>query len=302
MGGTRVFSPEVSAQLKRIELTTRGLVESLYSGEYLSIFKGRGLEFSDVREYQPGDDVRSIDWNVTARRGRLFVKEFVEERQLNALAIVDVSASKGFGTGVSDNRTIAAEIAAIIALAATAHNDRAGLLLVSDEVEHFIAPDTGRRHALRLVLDVLAHRSSGTGTKLSSAFVYADHVLRQRSTIFVISDFVTSMASDPALEHAARKLAWDHDVVPVRITDPRSLELPNVGMIAIRDPESGARRVLQSSRRSVREDFRRKTAEQREEIDQLFRELGLDSLELDPTGDYLPDVIGYFRRRARVAR
>ncbi|MEM7416030.1 MAG: DUF58 domain-containing protein [Gemmatimonadota bacterium] len=299
MQGTRVFTPEVSAQLRRIELTTRGLVESLYSGEYHSIFKGRGLEFSDVREYQPGDDVRAIDWNVTARRGRLFVKEFVEERQLNALVIVDISASKAFGTGASDNRTIAAEIASIISLAATAHNDRAGLLLVSDDVEYFVAPDTGRRHALRLVLDLLAHRRAGRGTQLSSAFVYADRVLRQRSTIFVVSDFHTSVAADPGLEHAARKLAWDHDVVAIRIADPKAVELPNVGMIAVHDPETGARRVIQSSRRSERDRFRNAAIAARVAIDDLFRELGVDHVDLDPTTDYLPELIGHFRRRAR---
>lgn len=299
MQGTRVFTPEVSAQLRRIELTTRGLVESLYSGEYHSIFKGRGLEFSDVREYQPGDDVRAIDWNVTARRGRLFVKEFVEERQLNALVIVDISASKAFGTGASDNRTIAAEIASIISLAATAHNDRAGLLLVSDDVEYFVAPDTGRRHALRLVLDLLAHRRGGRGTQLSKAFVYADRVLRQRSTIFVVSDFHTSLTADPGLEHAARKLAWDHDVVAIRIADPKAVELPDVGMIAVHDPETGARRVIQSSRRSERDRFRDSALATRSAIDDLFRELGVDHVDLDPTTDYLPELIGHFRRRAR---
>lgn len=302
MQGHRVFTPEVSAQLRRIELTTRGLVESLYSGEYASIFKGRGLEFSDVREYQPGDDVRAIDWNVTARRGRLFVKEHVEERQLNALVVVDVSASKTFGTGAADNRAVAAEIAAIIALAATGHNDRAGLLLVSEEVEHYIAPDTGRRHALRLVLDLLAHRAEGQGTRLSTALGFADRVLRQRSTIFLVSDFVTSTTADPGLEHAARKLAWDHDLVPIRITDPRSLELPNVGLIAVRDPETGSRKVLQSGRRSVREAFRLRAEEQRGRIDDLFREIGVDPIELDPTGEYLPGLIAHFRRQARLQR
>ena len=163
-----VFSAEVSAQLKRIELTTARLVESLFSGEYHSIFKGRGLEFSDVREYQPGDDVRSIDWNVTARRGHLFVKEFVEERQLNALIVVDLSASKTFGTGAKQNSIIASEIAAILALAATTNNDRVGLLLVTDKVEYFIPPDTGRRHAMRLVLELLSHRPESRSTMLSA--------------------------------------------------------------------------------------------------------------------------------------
>jgi uncharacterized protein (DUF58 family) len=300
--GHHVFTPEVSAQLKRIELTTRGLVESLFSGEYHSIFKGRGLEFSDVREYQPGDDVRAIDWNVTARRGRMFIKEFVEERQLTALVIVDLSASEAFGTGAKDNATVAAEIAAILALAATASNDRAGLLLVTDRVEHFVAPDSGRRHALRLVLELLAFQPAGRGTRLSTALRFAERVLTQRTTIFVISDFLTGAEADPDLHRAARKLAWDHDVVPVRLWDPAASNLPNVGMLAVTDPETGSRRVVNTASRRVREAFRSRAERTRRGMDDLFRELGLDSIDLRTTEDYLPPLIGFFRRRARSVR
>ena len=177
MDGERVFSKEVTAWLRHIELRTRGLVESLFSGEYRSVFKGRGMEFSDVREYQPGDDVRAIDWNVTARRGHLFVKEHVEERELSVLLIVDCSASKDFGTGLKPNVVIASEIAGILALAATDNNDRVGLLIVTDRVELYIPPDSGRSHAMRLVLDLLSFRPSGKGTKLSCALEYASKVL-----------------------------------------------------------------------------------------------------------------------------
>lgn len=301
-GGHHVFSPEVTAQLRRIELTTRGLVESLFSGEYHSIFKGRGLEFSDVREYQPGDDVRSIDWNVTARRGRLFIKEFVEERQLNALVMVDLSASKAFGTGEKDNATIASEIAAILALAATTNNDRVGLLLVTDEIEHFVPPDTGRRHALRLVLELLAWQPKGRGTRLSTGLAFAERVLRQRTTVFLISDFLTGEGSDPDLARAARKLAWHHDLVPIRLTDTASSELPNVGMLAVSDPETGERTVLNTSSRRVRDEFRTRAISMREEIDQVFRDLNLDTIDLDTTADYLPPLIGFFRRRAATSR
>jgi uncharacterized protein (DUF58 family) len=297
-----VFTPEVSAQLKRIELTTRRLVESLFSGEYHSIFKGRGLEFSDVREYQPGDDIRSIDWNVTARRGRLFIKELVEERQLNALVMVDLSASKMFGTGHKPNALIASEIAAILALAATANNDRVGLLLVTDRVEHFVPPDTGRRHALRLVLELLAIRPEGRGTALSAGLRYAEKVLRQRTTVFLISDFLTGERADPHLAHAARKLAWDHDLVPIRLTDPAVAELPNVGLMAITDPETGDRRVVNSGSRRVREAHRENAATARRGIDDLFRDLKLDVVEIDTTQEYLPPLIGFFRRRATMLR
>jgi uncharacterized protein (DUF58 family) len=297
-----VFTPEITAQIKRIELTTRGLVESLFSGEYHSIFKGRGLEFSDVREYQPGDDVRSIDWNVTARRGRLFLKELVEERQLNALVLVDLSASKSSGTGAKRHAQIASEIAAILALAATANNDRVGLLLATEDVEYFVPPDTGRRHALRLVLELLAFQPSHRGTRLSRAFAFSEKVLRQRTTVFVISDFLTSEEVDPGLGHAARRLARDHDVVPIRLEDPGSLELPDVGRVAMIDPETGKRIVVNTSRARVRQAFRAQAEARRARIDAIFRDLRLDVVEVDPTADYLPPLVGFFRRRARVLR
>ena len=301
-GVRHVFSPEVTAQVDRIELATRGLVESLFSGEYHSIFKGRGLEFSDVREYQPGDDVRAIDWNVTARRGRLFIKEHVEERQLNALVVVDLSASKAFGTGAKANAEVAAELAAILALAATANNDRVGLLLVTDRVERFVPPDTGRRHALRLVLELLAFRPEGRETALSVGLGFAEKVLRQRTTVFLVSDFLTSTASDPELAHAARKLAWDHDLVAIRLDDPAASELPKVGMMAVTDPETGERRVVNTSSRRVRAVFSGKAEATRRSMDDLFADLRLDVVDIDTTRDYLPPLIGFFRRRARRLR
>lgn len=297
-----VFTPEVRAQLKRIELSTRGMVESLFSGEYHSIFKGRGLEFSDVREYQPGDDVRTIDWNVTARRGRLFIKEFVEERQLNALVMVDLSASKAFGTGAKDNAEIASELAAILSLAATANNDRVGLLCVTDRVERFIPPDTGRRHALRMVLELLALRPEGRGTRLSEGLGFAERVLRQRTTVFLISDFLTGTETDPALGHAARKLAWDHDLVPIRLTDPTAAELPKVGLLAMTDPESGERTVVNTSNGHVRAAFRERAEAARASIDRVFAELQLDVVEIDTREEYLPPLINFFRARARTTR
>jgi len=297
-----VFSAEVSAQLKRIELTTARLVESLFSGEYHSIFKGRGLEFSDVREYQPGDDVRSIDWNVTARRGHLFVKEFVEERQLNALIVVDLSASKTFGTGAKQNSIIASEIAAILALAATTNNDRVGLLLATDKVEYFIPPDTGRRHAMRLVLELLSHRPESRSTMLSAGLRYADRVLRQKTTVFLISDFLTGPEVDSELIRAARKLAWYHDLVPIRLIDPAAGSLPKVGMLALDDPETGHRRVLNTNKRKVRDSWKAHSQQVQERMSDLFRDLKLDVVDVDTRHDYLPPLIGFFRRRARMQR
>ena len=298
----RVFSREVAAQVRRIELRTRGLVESLFSGEYHSVFKGRGMEFSDVREYEPGDDVRAIDWNVTARRGRPFVKEHIEERELTALLVVDLSASKDFGTGAQANVVIASEIAAILALAATGNNDRVGLLLVTDRVELFVPPDSGRRHALRLVLELLSFRPSGRGTRLSSALEYAGRVLHQRTAVFLISDFLMDDDSDPAFARDARRFSREHDLVPIRLADPGTASLPDVGLLSLADPETGVRHVVNTSDERVRREYSERRASQRAAMGALFRQLRLDVIEVSSTEDYVPTLIGFFRRRERATR
>ena len=296
-----VFSKEIAAQVRRIELRTRGLVESIFSGEYHSVFKGRGLEFSDVREYQPGDDVRAIDWNVTARRGRMFVKEYVEERELTALLIVDLSASKDFGTGSRSNAAIVSEIAAILAFAAAGNSDRVALLLVTDRVELFVPPDSGRRHALRLVVELLTFHPEGRETKLSAALEYASRVLHRRAAIFLVSDFLMDATTDPNLTKAARRLGREHDVVPIRLTDPAGDDLPDVGLLAVVDPETGERRVIDTNRR-VRAAYRARKEAQRAEITALFRELRLDTIEVGTAEDYVPALIHFFRRRERASR
>jgi len=299
---SHVFSKETAAQVRRIELRTRGLVESLFSGEYHSVFKGRGLEFSDVREYHPGDDIRAIDWNVTARRGQLFLKEYAEERELTALLIVDLSASKEFGTGAKSNALVASEIAAILAFAATRNNDRVGLLLVTDRVELFVPPDSGRRHVLRLVLELLSFRPSGRGTRLSLALEYALRVLKRRSAVFLVSDFLLDNASDPEFVRAARHVAHDHDLVPIRLTDPGGVQLPPVGLLVLVDPETGQRHVVNTSSARVRAAYASGKAEQHAMLTAVFRELRVDILEVDTTRDPVPALIGFFRQRERHTR
>jgi uncharacterized protein (DUF58 family) len=299
---SHVFSKSISAQVRRIEIRTRGLVEALFSGEYHSVFKGRGLEFSDVREYQPGDDVRAIDWNVTARRGRPFVKEYVEERELTVLLIVDLSASKEFGTGEKSNAVIASEIAAVLALAAAGNNDRVGLLLVTDRVEKFIPPDSGRRHALRLVLEVLSYRPEGRGTQLSTALQYASSVLRRRSVVFLVSDFLTDAESDAALERSARRVAGEHDLVPIRLTDPAADALPDVGLLALVDPETGIRRLVNTKSRAAQALYQAARARQRDQITTLLRELRLDVVEVDTRQDFVLPLIHFFRGRERIGK
>ena len=300
MDGERVFSKEVTAWLRRIELRTRGLVESLFSGEYRSVFNGRGMEFSDVREYQPGDDVRAIDWNVTARRGRVFIKEHVEERELSVLLIVDCSASKDFGTGLKPNVVIASEVAGILALAATDNNDRVGLLIVTDSVELYIPPDSGRSHAMRLVLDLLSFRPSGRATNRSRALEYASKVLPQRTAVFQISDFLVGEKSDSSFMADARRFSREHDLIPIRVTDPGGATLPDVGLLALADPETGIRRVLNTSDEFVRQDYAESRLSQKTEIDGLFRQLQTDVVEVTSTEDYVLPLIRFFRRRERV--
>ena len=301
-GPSRVFSKEIAAQARRIELRTRGLVESLFSGEYHSVFKGRGLEFSDVREYQPGDDVRAIDWNVTARRGHPFVKEFVEERELTALLVVDLSASKEFGTGDKDNATIAIEIAAILALAAAGNNDRVGLVLITDQIELFVPPDSGRRHVLRLIMELLACRPNGKGTRLSLGLEYALRMLHHRAVIFLVSDFLTDSSIDPEFGHAARRLSRDHDLVPIRLTDMGEEMLPEIGLVALFDPETGQRHVVDTSSSGTREAYAEQKEAQRMLMTSFFRELRLDIIEVRTEDDYVPALINFFRRRERLPR
>lgn len=299
---SHVFSKEIAAQVRRIELRTRGLVESLFSGEYHSVFKGRGLEFSDVREYHPGDDIRSIDWNVTARRGQLFMKEYMEERELTALLIVDLSASKEFGTGAKSNALIASEIAAILAFAATRNNDRVGLLLVTDRVELFVPPDSGRRHVMRLVLELLSFRPTGRGTRLSKGLEFATRVLKRRSAVFLVSDFLVDDESDPEFARVARRVAHDHDLVPIRLTDPGGVELPNVGLLVLVDPETGQRHVVNTGSARVRAAYATGKMEQHGRLTALFRDLQVDVIEVDTTQDAVPALIAFFRQRERHIR
>lgn len=299
---SHVLSKDAAAQIRRIELRTRGLVQSLFSGEYRSAFKGRGIDFAGLREYQPGDDIRAIDWNVTARRGAPFLREYAEERQLSTLIIVDLSASKLFGTGQAGNRQIASEIAAVLALAAAANNDRVALLLVTDRVEAYVPPGSGRRHALRLVLKALSFRPERGGTRLSAALAWATRVLPIRSIVFLISDFLTDARADPDLPEAARRCSLEHDLVPIRLTDPGGATLPDIGMLAVVDPETGMRRLVDTGSARVRTRYAKAQSDQHEEMSTLLRELRLDVVDVDTTQDYIPRLVGFFHRRERMPR
>ena len=282
-------------QVRRLEITTRGLVEDLAAGDYASAFRGRGVEFEEVREYFPGDDVRTIDWNVTARLGNPHVKRFREERQLTLLLLVDISASGHFGSGTRTKRELAAELAAVLTLSATRHRDRIGALLYSDRVEWFTPPRSGRSQALAIMDRVLGHEPVGRGTDLVRALEYLDPLLRRRVVIGVISDFL-----DPDQWQALERLAPRHDAIAFRVTDPREALLPDIGLATLTDPETGRWRVVDLADRTVRAALQSGWTDLERRFEARCRTRGIDLVNLATDRPYAETLMGFFRRRARV--
>ncbi|HEX2204297.1 MAG TPA: DUF58 domain-containing protein [Longimicrobium sp.] len=292
--------PDVLGQVRRVELRTRGLVSSRFSGEYHSVFKGQGIEFVEVREYLPGDDVRAIDWNVSARTGETFVKKYVEERELTVLLAVDLSGSQRFGTRGRFKSDMVAEVAASLAMSAVRNNDRVGLLVFTDRVELFVPPRKGRRHVLRILRDLLSFRPAGVGTDLAVALEYAVRVLRSRSIVFLVSDF--QGAASRAFEKALAVAAHRHDLVPVVLADPAEAELPDAGLLQVRDPESGALVAVDSGSERVRERYAEAVREERAALKRSFRRLGLDEIALSTDQPTSTAILSFFRRRERRLR
>ena len=291
------ISPEILRQVKRIELRTRGLVNSRFVGEYHSVFKGQGMEFSEVREYQPGDEVRTVDWNVSARMRKLFVKRYVEEREITVLLIVDCSGSSRFGTGERDKQAMAAELAAVLALTATRNNDRVGLLLCSDRIEHIVPPRKGRRHALRLVRDVLAWPSTSRRTDLAVALDWAARVLNHRSIVFVISDFVT-----PPIERQLKLLSQRHDLVAVVLDDPGERLLPDLGVVRLVDAETQALVEIDTSAAAVRDRYGKALVAERGARQQLLRRLAIDEVLVRTERGYAEPLLRFFNTREARGR
>ncbi len=286
---------DLMRKVRRIEITTKQLVEQGVAGDYHSVFKGRGLEFAEVRPYQPGDDVRSIDWNVTARMGSPFVKQFVESRDLTVFLVVDVSGSLGFGSRAILKRELAAEIAALLAFAALRNHDRVGAALVSDRLERYLAPARSRNHALRLVRDVLSAPAGGR-TNLDTALPAVLRTLKQRAVLFLISDFVATPYA-AALKRASAR----HDVIAVEVRDPRDGELPPVGPVPVRDAETGAVGLVAGKHLAA--EFERRRAGERQDLVQLTNRLGIDRLEVRTDRPYLAPLVAFFaRRRRRLGR
>ena len=289
--------PEILRQVKLPELKTRGLVNSLFTGEYRSVFKGQGMEFAEVREYQPGDEVRSIDWNVTARMGKPFVKRYIEERELTVMLAVDLSGSERFGTRARFKSELASELAAVLAMSAIRNNDRVGAVLFSDRIEHVVPPRKGRRHALRLMRDLLVFEPVGRGTDLAGALEYTGKMLSHKAIIFVVSDF-----QSPDLEQPLKLLAQRHDVVAVTVDDPSEQQLPDIGQARFVDPETGATIDIDTSDGAVRARFAEAVAEEMSARRQLLRRLAIDEIPVHTDGGVVDPLIKFFRARETRSR
>ncbi len=285
---------EILKKIRVLEIKTRGLVEAAFAGDYHSVFKGRGMNFEDVREYQPGDEIRAIDWNVTARLGSPFVKKFTEERELTVMLIVDVSASGNFGSTSQSKRELAAEVACLIAFSAIRNNDKVGLLLFSDQLELFIAPKKGRSHTLRIIREILFFEPAGRGTDPAAALYHLNKIVTRRAVVFLISDF---QARDFSRELAVT--ARRHDLIAIRIQDERERALPNIGIITLEDAETGHQLEINTADREVRTRFTALAEAQDAELKKVLRRNRIDRIDLCTGDDYLPALRTFFKNRAR---
>ncbi len=285
---------EILKKIRRIELRTRRLVNSVFAGQYHSVFKGRGMNFEEVREYAPGDEIRSIDWNVTARMNAPYIKKFTEERELTVMLLVDVSASGMFGSIELSKRELAAEVASILAFSAINNNDKVGLILFTDEVELFIAPKKGRLHTLRLIREMLYFQPRGRRTDLAGALDYMNRVMARRSVVFLISDFM-----DNGFEKALTVTGRRHDVVAMPVSDPGEGALPDVGIVTLEDAETGEQIDINTSSRSVRSALRVADENRTNALEKLLRTRRIDVVPLSTGKDYLLALRSFFEQRER---
>ena len=285
---------EILKKIRALEIKTRGLVETAFAGDYHSVFKGRGMNFEDVREYQPGDEIRAIDWNVTARMGTAFVKKFTEERELTVMLIVDVSASGNFGSTSQSKRELAAEVACLLAFSAIRNNDKVGLLLFTDRVELFIPPKKGRSHTLRLIREILFFQPEGRGTEPALALDYLNKIVTRRSVIFFISDFQA-----PDFSRALAITGRRHDFIAVQIHDEREKVIPNIGIITLEDAETGEQVEVNTAERSTRTLFTDLAQREESELLRNLRRNNIDTIALRTGHDYLPALRSFFKQRER---
>jgi uncharacterized protein (DUF58 family) len=287
-----VETTELLKKVRKIEIRSRGLTRQIFAGEYHSAFRGRGMAFSEVREYQFGDDIRNIDWNVTARFGHPYVKIFEEERELTVMLLVDISRSGDFGTVASTKREMMTEIAAVLAYSVIANNDKVGLMLFSDRVEKYIPPKKGRAHMLRIIREMLSFEPEGQGTSLAEPLRYLTNVIRKRCTAFILSDFMA-----PPFVESLRIAAGKHDVVALRINDRREKEIPDLGFVKVTDPETGNERWIDTSSARIREEYAGSWKRHEYEILSAFRSCGVDVASISTGEDYIKPLISLFKHR-----
>lgn len=285
---------EILKKIRALEIKTRGLVETAFAGDYHSVFKGRGMNFEDVREYQPGDEIRSIDWNVTARLGTAFVKKFTEERELTVMLIVDVSASGNFGSTSQSKRELAAEVACLLAFSAIRNNDKVGLLLFTDRVELFIPPKKGRSHTLRIIREILFFEPQSRGTDPALALDYLNKIVTRRAVVFFISDFQA-----PDFSRALAVTARRHDSIAIHIEDEREKVFPNIGIITLEDAETGEQVEINTADRTTRKRFADLIERQHSELVRTLRRNNVDTIALQTGEDYLPALRSFFKQRER---
>lgn len=286
-------------RVRRIELLTRGMVKDMLGGQYHSRFKGQGIEFDDFREYQPGDDVRFIDWNVTARMSDPFVRKYVEERELTVMLCVDVSGSGDYGSQEDSKRERAAEVAAVFAFSAVQNQDKVGLTLFSEGVEHYLPARKGAPHAMRILRDILNNEPAQRGTNIKAALDLALERIAHRALIILLSDFITP---DNSWEKSLRAVAAKHDVVAAQILDPRETELPDAGRVCLEDPETGEQFLVNTSHPAVRAMYEERVAERQDALVHLLRRCGVERITVQTDEDYVPALKAYFRSRRRRKR
>jgi uncharacterized protein (DUF58 family) len=294
---SRLLPADVLKKVRQIEIRTNREVTDVLGGQYHSVFKGRGMEFEEVREYLPGDEVRSIDWNVTARFGHPFIKKFREERELTVMLVVDVSASGQFGSVRQTKNELAAELAAVLAFSAIRNNDKVGLIMFTDQIEKFVPPKKGRRHVLRVVREILAFQPQGRGTDLQQALDYHNRVQPRRAVTFVVSDF--QVTDEESVRKKLRVASKRHDVIALSLRDPREEELPAVGLVELRDAETGERVLVDTFNRKVREEFAAKARERLEALRRFLRSASVDQVEIRSDADYVLPLIQFFSMRER---
>jgi uncharacterized protein (DUF58 family) len=289
-----MISEELAKKIRILQITTRKVVNDVLAGEYGSVFRGRGMEFDEVREYMPGDEIRTIDWNVTARTGTPYVKRFVEERELTVMFVVDLSASGAFGSVSKLKNEVAAEFCSLLAFSAVKNNDKVGLIVFTDQIEMYIPPKKGTQHVLRVIRELLNFKPRQASTDIEGALDFLGKVTKKRSVVFLVSDFQAE-----GFEKPMRVIGKRHDLVAVTVVDPREIRLPNVGLVELEDAETGEIVLIDTGSAGIRKRYERLGREQSDRFRELFSSMGVDQIEVMTDRDYVPNLVRFFRMRER---